>query len=80
MVKEVTFNQYDAYVKDINNGQDFQNDEGWERGNRPVINVNWHQARDYAKWLTLKTGQRFRLPTEAEWEYAARAQSNNKYT
>ncbi len=68
---EVTFAQYDAYCEAT--GKSKPNDSGWGRGNRPVINVSWYDSDAYCKWLSQKTGKTYRLPTEAEWEYAARA-------
>ena len=56
-----------------------RDDEGWGRSERPVINVSWHDAHAYAKWLSRKTGQNWRLPTEAEWEVAARGGSTTSY-
>lgn len=68
---EVTFAQWDACVAD--NGCAHQpSDETWGRGRRPVINVSWHDAGEFVAWLARKTGHAYRLPTEAEWEYAAR--------
>ena len=54
-------------------------DAGWGRDNRPVINVNWNDAKEYVGWLSQKTGKTYRLLSEAEWEYAARAGSTTAY-
>ncbi len=67
---EVTFAQYDKFSEATN--RDKPDDEGWGRGNRPVINVSWLDAVAFTEWLSQKTGRTFRLPSEAEWEYAAR--------
>ncbi len=67
---EVTFAQFDVFCRDT--GRPLPGDEGWGRGSRPVINVSWEDASSYCRWLTLKTRRRFRLPSEAEWEKAAR--------
>jgi len=74
---EITFAEYDAFAKAT--GRTKPKDSGWGRGNRPVINVSWHDAVAYTKWLTEQTGQEYRLPTEAEWEYAARAGTEANY-
>ena len=69
---EVTFDQWDACVSE-GGCSHVPHDAGWGRGNRPVVNVNWHDAGEYVDWLSDKTGKRYRLLSEAEWEYAARA-------
>src|SRR4029079_10616890 len=50
------------------------------KGRQPAINVQYHGAMEYARWLSLKTGHQYRLPTEAEWEYAARAGTVTAYS
>ncbi|MBN8446988.1 MAG: formylglycine-generating enzyme family protein [Gammaproteobacteria bacterium] len=74
---EITFAQYDLFAVDTD--RPLPDDEGWGRENRPVINVFWDDVVAYTEWLSAKTGQHFRLPTEAEWEYAARAGTSSKY-
>src|SRR5262249_18280775 len=68
---EVTFEEYDRFASAT--GFELPDDTGWGRGQRPVINVSWSDAVEYAKWLSAQTSKHYRLPTEAEWEFAARS-------
>ena len=75
---EVTFAEWDACVAGGGCAH-WPFDEGWGRGTRPVINVSWEDAQQYVKWLSRETGQPYRLLSEAEWEYVARAGTTRTY-
>lgn len=70
-VHEVTFEEYDRFAKATR--RRLPDDHGWGRGQRPVIDVSWDDAQAYVAWLSEQSGRRYRLPSEAEWEFAARA-------
>ena len=74
-VYEVTFEDYDRFTH-----PNKVEDEGWGRGRRPVVNVSWDDAQAYVAWLSTQTGAEYRLPSEAEWEYAARAGTATKFS
>jgi formylglycine-generating enzyme required for sulfatase activity len=76
---EVTFDEWDACVSQGACSGYKPDDSNWGRGKRPVINVSWYDAQAYVEWLSRKTGHSYRLLTEAEWEYAARARTTTAY-
>jgi len=73
----VTFAEYDRYAEAVNVSK--PEDQGWGRGKRPVIDVSWNDAVAYCQWLTAQTGKTYRLPSEAEWEYACQAGTTTDY-
>lgn len=73
---EVTFDEYQQFSGAT--GRQLPDNLAWGPG-RPVMNVSWQDAVEYTKWLSEQTGKRYRLPTEAEWEYAARGGKETTY-
>jgi formylglycine-generating enzyme required for sulfatase activity len=76
---EVMFREWDACVADGACDGYRPADQGWGRDERPVINVSWEDAKAYVAWLSRKKGKDCRLPSEAEWEYAARSGTTTEY-
>ena len=76
--RDVTFAEWDRCV--AQSGCKFSPpDQGWGRGDSPVTNVSWDDAQEFVAWLSKATGKSYRLPSEAEWEYAARGGSTTPY-
>ena len=75
---EVTFAEYDRFVQAT--GSRRPDDKRWGRARRPVMNVSWDEAMAYVSWLSARSGIRYRLPSESEWEYAARAGTTTRYS
>ncbi len=81
----VSVRQYAAFIKQVKS-QPVPQDAGWfnrqpppDRLDHPVTHVNWYDAMAYCEWLSGYTGRRYRLPSEAEWEKAARGQEGRRY-
>ncbi len=79
-VFEITFDEWSACVAAKGCNNYIPDDENWGRGKRPVVHVNWHDANAYVEWLRQVTGEDYRLPSEAEWEFAARGETTSAYS
>ncbi len=74
---EVTFAEYEQFAKA--NGKKIPDNKSWDKATHPVTRVSWDDALEYTQWLSAQTGKKYRLPTESEWEYAARAGTTSSY-
>lgn len=74
---ETTFEEYERFAHA--NNYPLPDDAGFGRDNRPVININWQEAQQYVEWLSKETGFKYYLPSEAQWEYAARSGTITRY-
>jgi formylglycine-generating enzyme required for sulfatase activity/preprotein translocase subunit SecG len=67
----VTFEEYDRFCEKTNRKK--PSDKNWGRDKRPVINISWHDAKAYTEWISKESGEKYRLPSESEWEYFTRS-------
>ena len=74
---EITYAEYEEFAKAM--GKSAPERSGVNPQTYPVVNVSWQDAQDYAAWLSRQTGQKYSLPSEAQWEYAARAGTDTRY-
>ncbi|MGI9406444.1 MAG: SUMF1/EgtB/PvdO family nonheme iron enzyme, partial [Hyphomicrobiaceae bacterium] len=77
---EVTFDEWEACALEGGCPKRRVKDAGWGRGRRPVIYLSWEDAKSYVDWLQHKTGKKYRLLSEAEWEFAARGGTTTPYS
>lgn len=75
--REITFAEYDRFANAT--GRSRPDSGSLDRSTYPVFGITWHDAMDYAAWLSRETGANYRLPTESEWEYAASAGTDSLY-